>query len=230
MNGLATGVIHTGVDFELELNLRESRLQGRTSSGEQLMEPLQGQPAAKIAAGVRDFLLAAGIDDRLIPEGGRHGTNEFVGYTAECAQDMAYALNSVSAAMESFRAGIREETSPVQLWPHHFDLAMLWLPGGKVPGKDPADEEHADQQMNFGFTFGDEGIPEPYFYITAYPLPDAFPNLELPAGTAWHAEGFNGAALPYRSLIENADPHRYLLDLWNGLLAAGLKHMPATPT
>ena len=43
----------------------------------------------------------------------------------------------------------------------------------KIPGQDPADEESSDKQMNFGFTFGDEGIPEPYFYITAYPLPDA---------------------------------------------------------
>ncbi len=32
LNGLATGVIHAGVDFELDLNLRESLLQGRTST------------------------------------------------------------------------------------------------------------------------------------------------------------------------------------------------------
>ena len=79
--------------------------------------------------------------------------------------------------------------------------------------------------MNFGFTFGDEGICEPYFYITAYPLPEVFPGLSLPPGTKWHSEGFSGAILPYRSLLENANPADYLVDLWNGLLAAGRKHI-----
>jgi hypothetical protein len=79
--------------------------------------------------------------------------------------------------------------------------------------------------MNFGFTFGDEGIPEPYFYITAYPLPEVFPGLSLPSGTKWHTEGFSGAVLPYRSLLENTNPANYLVDLWNGLLTAGRKHI-----
>jgi len=79
--------------------------------------------------------------------------------------------------------------------------------------------------MNFGFTFGDEGIPEPYFYITAYPLPEVFPGLSLPPGTKWHTEGFSGAVLPYRSLLENTNPADYLVGLWNGLLTAGRKHI-----
>ena len=32
--------------------------------------------------------------------------------------------------------------------------------------------------MNFGFTFGDENIPQPYFYVTAYPMPDGLPGTE----------------------------------------------------
>lgn len=124
-----------------------------------------------------------------------------------------------------FRADIREETSPIQLWPHHFDLSILWLPGGKIPGQDPDDEENSDQQMNFGFTFGDEGIPEPYFYVTAYPLPDSLPELELPADATWHTEGFSGAIVTYRTLIETTDPAARLLDLWRVLLSAGQKHL-----
>ncbi|MFW2406025.1 MAG: DUF5996 family protein, partial [Gammaproteobacteria bacterium] len=124
-------------------------------------------------------------------------------------------------AMAEFRAGIREETSPLQLWPHHFDLSLLWLPGDKVPDQDPADEEYADRQMNFGFTFGDAGIPEPYFYVTAYPEPDGLPRVELPVGAAWHTEGFSGALLTYQTLIASRDPRGYLLDLWQRMLNAG---------
>ena len=97
----------------------------------------------------------------------------------------------------------------------------MWLPGEKIPGQDPDDEENADKQMNFGFTLGDAGIPEPYFYVTAHPLAAAFSKLPLPAGTTWHTEGFSGAVLLYRSLLQNADPCGYLLELWNGLLSAG---------
>ena len=82
--------------------------------------------------------------------------------------------------------------------------------------------------MNFGFTFGDEAIPEPYFYVTAYPLPEALPSTPLPAGTVWQSNGFSGAVLPYRSLIESEDPRAYLLDLWGGLLSAGREHMLQT--
>jgi hypothetical protein len=134
-------------------------------------------------------------------------------------------LRSVNAALGEFRAGIREETSPIQIWPHHFDLAMLWLPGEKIPGQNPDDEESSDKQMNFGFTFGDEGIPEPYFYVTAYPLPESFASLTLPRGTVWRTEGFSGAVLLYRTLIENENPGGYLVSLWNDLLSAGRQHM-----
>jgi len=225
LHGLTTGVIHAGVDFELELDLRAGLLLGRTSGGEQLQEGLRGQPATKLAAQIREFLLASGIDNRLVPDVGHHEANEFRGYSVGHTDIVAGALNSVAASMATFRAGIREETSPIQLWPHHFDVSMLWLPGEKIPGQDPDDEEYADKQMNFGFGFGDDGIPEPYFYVTAYPVPDAFPGLQLPAGTRWQTEGFSGALLRYSSLIKNGDPDGYLQDLWGGLLSAGRQHM-----
>ena len=138
---------------------------------------------------------------------------------------MHRVIGSVAAALEDFRATIREEKSPIQVWPHHFDVSMIWLPGGKVAGQDRADEEYADKQMNFGFAFGDASIPEPYFYVTAYPLPEALPAVPLPTGTAWHSDGFNGAVLLYRDLIAMSDPHAYLQELWSTLLAAGSEYL-----
>ena len=228
LNGLTTGVVHADIDFELELDLRQSQLCGRTSDGANFKAALQGQSAAEIARLTADFLLANGLSKNLVPENAI-GDEETAGvaYSAEHALSLYLTLNSVSAVMAECRAGIPEETSPIQLWPHHFDLSMLWLPGEKIAGQDPDNEEYSDKQMNFGFTFGDDGIPEPYFYVTAYPLPDGFPSLRLPAGTRWHTEGFNGAVLRYRSLIESSDPNAYLLDLWNGLLSAGREQMLA---
>ena len=143
---------------------------------------------------------------------------------------VAQAWSSVTSVLEAFRAGIREETSPIQLWPHHFDMTMTWLPGAKVPGQDVDNAEYADAQMGFGFTLGDETITEPYFYVSAYPLPDAFPTLTLPDGTRWNTTGFQAAVLTYRCLIGSRDPRGYLLDLWRGLLSAGHTYLATTTT
>lgn len=227
LRGLSTGVVHTGTDFELELDLRDSRLEIRTAAGENHSEPLVGQSAHRLAAAVSDCLAASGVDGGLaakVRDGFEHG-DAFDGYSAEQARLLAGVLGDVTAALRHLRTGIREETSPVQLWPHHFDISMLWLPGGKIAGEDPADEEAADQQMNFGFTFGDGGIPEPYFYITAYPLPEGLAETPLPAGTTWRSEPFSGAVLPYRVLAAADDSAGYLTDLFATLLAAGREHM-----
>ena len=224
--GLTSGVIHADPDFELTLNLRQSQFCVQTSTGEEFRTLLQGQPANEIARLVSDFLLGNGLAQHYLPDSASHSSaNAHTGYSAEHAYNLAIVFNFVSAAMEEFRAGIHEETSPIQLWPHHFDLSMVWLPGEKIPGQDPLDEEYSDKQMNFGFTFGDGGIPEPYFYITAYPFPDAFPGLDLPAGTSWQSDSFSGAVLTYKTLLESNDPKGYLLDLWNTLLSAGREHM-----
>ncbi len=228
LTGLTTGVVNAGANFELELNLRDNQLNAWMSDGATFVEDLHGQPTSELAIRINDFLIAGGVDDQLVPKAGEYDDVGFADYSKEHAVDIAHVLSFVAAAMADFRAGIREETSPIQLWPHHFDLSMLWLPGEKIPGQDPTDEEYSDKQMNFGFTFGDEGIPEPYFYVTAYPLPDGFERLQLPAGSRWQSDGFNGVVLPYQALIKNSDPSGYLLELWHGLLSAGREQMLAS--
>ena len=227
IHGLTTGLVSAGRDFELELDLVADRFRGYVADGGELNEPLSGRPARELADEVAEFLTGHGMDRELIPADKRRANHAhlYKEYSPGTARDLAAAFRSVTAAFNGFRAGIREETSPIQLWPHHFDLAMSWLPGEKIPGQDLNDAELSDKQLNFGFVLGDAGIPEPYFYITAYPLPDAFPDLPLPAGTTWRTDGFSGAVLLYRNLVNSTDPHRYLVDLWNGLLAAGRQHL-----
>jgi hypothetical protein len=104
---------------------------------------------------------------------------------------------------------------------------MLWLPGEKIPGEDPTDEETSDKQMNFGFTLGDTGVADPYFYVTAYPSPPALGELPLPAGARWQTQGFTGAVLAYETLREQKDPQSELIALWRALLGGGRAHLLA---
>jgi hypothetical protein len=227
IGGISTGLVQMGINFELELELGRDRLLGQVAGGGSFSERMAGRPASELAEIVRGFLIYHGIEPDRIPVDKKRESHamETPAYSAEIAETLGETLRSVNAALATFRAGIHEETSPIQIWPHHFDLAMLWLPGKKIPGQDQENEEYSDTQMNFGFTFGDKGIPEPYFYITAYPLPDVFTGLALPHGTTWHDDGFSGAVLLYRTLLETASPADYLVNLWNFLLFAGRKHI-----
>ncbi len=230
LNGMTTGVIRASgqsepADFELELDPAHSLAYFRMATGVVKGEPLRGQPADELASSIADFLVANGIDRSFIPPHQPQEELATSGYSSDIASNLAAAWSAIGATMEQFRAGIREETSPVQLWPHHFDLAMIWLPGEKIPGQDPDDADSSEKQMNFGFLFGDTGISEPYFYITAYPFPEAFPSLPLPSGTTWYTKDFHGAVLRYKDLMQSDDPAAYLLDLWNGLLNAGRQHL-----
>jgi len=225
--GLTTGLIHANIDFELELDLQADRLLAHVAGGDTMSEPLGGRPARELASAVAVFLADQGIDPSLVPTDKQRDSHNVTatGYSSDVATNLIAIIRSVSAAMNDFQAKISVETSPIQLWPHHFDLAMLCLPGGKISGQDPADEELSDQQMNFGFLFGDDFLPEPYFYITAYPFPDELADLKLPDGAEWQREGFTGVVLPYRRLLEKPEPGDYLIGLWGALLSAGIKLM-----
>ena len=131
------------------------------------------------------------------------------------------ALKEVSRIFNTFRSTLRSERSPIQLWPHHFDLAMSWFSGRLVPGKDPNDAEAAEEQMMFGFSTGDDSIPDPYFYVTAYPIPNGFPNFDMPRGVKWFNESFQGGVMMYEDYINSTDPEFALLNYFRTFQKAG---------
>ena len=217
ITGMSTGVVRANVPFELELNLLESRLVIRSGHLE-LSEPLVGQSAGNLASCLDGLLADLGVRSTDTQGAASPSETEYPGYSNDMAIRMHGALASIAGALEDLQAGIREETSPVQIWPHHFDLSMIWLPGPKIEGEDPADEEHADKQMNFGFVFGDETISEPYLYVTGYPLPESLPAADMPQPAVWQTDGFDGVVLRYADLVAQQDPYEYLQGLWTGLM------------
>ena len=216
--GLTTGVIRTDVDIELHLNMRNCTLEVQAADCSTGLE-LRGQSVDEVSVWLGDVLAEAGVNTPLKPE--RRDDREFGAFSREQSVRIQAAFASVAASLARFRAGIREETSPIQVWPHHFDLSMLWLPGDKIPDQDPGNEELADKQMNFGFVLGDAGIPAPYLYITAYPQPAGLADTDVPGSAAWHSDGFSGVVLDYAELAAMASADDYLQALWGELLGAG---------
>jgi len=222
--GLTTTAIPAGSKtYELTLDLSAHRLTANTSRGEQWQLPLRGQSSAAFCEETLAALANLGIqpdtDKSLFSD-----TNPGV-YDREAVERYWQGLSQIDAIFKQFKGELRQETSPVQLWPHHIDLALLWFSGRLVPGQDPDNEEYADEQMNFGFSPGDEGIPNPYFYITAYPLPDGLTDTPLPEDAYWHTKGFTGAVMMYETLVGADDPAEKLLNFLQTVQKAGAELM-----
>jgi hypothetical protein len=221
--GLTTTPIPYGSElFEIVLDLMTHRVIVMHSRGLRTEWRLRGQPLSQFWSELHDALAAWDIQpNALKPD----YTDAAPVYNARDAENFWRALSQVHLVLQQFQSGLRQESSPVQFWSHHFDLALLWFSGRTVPGQDPHDAENADEQMNFGFSVGDEKIREPYFYATAYPLPEHFVGAPLPAGAYWHTDGWNGAVLLYESLAAADAPDARLLDFWRTVQKRGAEWM-----
>jgi hypothetical protein len=89
------------------------------------------------------------------------------------------AFDRLQEATETFPGG------PVRTWPHHFDMASLWVLEG---------EGESMRSVGMGFSPGDGAIAEPYHYVLPWPVPAADALPDLPVGR-WHTEGFTAAVL-----------------------------------
>ena len=205
-----------GQNVELALDMVAHRLVVDSSDGWSATLPLPGQSTAGLCRWLSATFAAADID---MAAGllAAFDSEEEQAYDVHAIGRFRQAINWVDAAFKTVKGGLREETGPVQVFPHHMDLSMSWFSGRLVAGVDPADEERADEQLNFGFVTGDGSVSDAYFYATAYPTPAGWTDLQLPAGAHWHTEGWTGAVLPYAALAATDRPQELLLAFLVGL-------------
>jgi hypothetical protein len=118
-------------------------------------------------------------------------------------------LTDVATVFERHRASIDGPTSPVQLWPHNFDLALDWF-GTRTETYEEAGEVTVyPSQLNLGFYAGGET----YFYSNPWPFErDDLMGSELPHRARWHTEGWEGTLLPYAELVGEEDGLEKLAD------------------
>jgi hypothetical protein len=95
-----------------------------------------------------------------------------------------------------------EGASPVRVWPHHFDIAVLIELGAEDDR--PVDPEEA-RSVGVGMTPGDDSYPDPYWYVTPWPYPAATGLPKLPPPGAWHTDGWVGAVLGAADLVGAGD-------------------------
>lgn len=99
----------------------------------------------------------------------------------------------------------------VEIWPHHFDQALLVLL------KDSGDTE-TSTFIGAGFSPGDNFYGIPYFYVNSWPYVEEQDLAELNIGK-WHREDWIGAVLDVREIAgltgQKAQTLRFVTDVLN---------------
>jgi len=102
------------------------------------------------------------MPEHSVGQGGLFGTAN------ESFVELGRYYTSATALLDELAAS-EEGATAIAVWPHHFDLGgILFVPTEDGKKMDP---EQAPQ-IGFGMSPGDEAIPEPYFYITPWPIPE----------------------------------------------------------
>ncbi len=215
-------VAYEGGSLELALDLTQHELFVQTSRGDRTVWSFAGRSGGQMAGELAETLRSMNIEPP--KEFASFKNAPVTRYDQRAADTFLANLTSVDHVLNTFRGELRGSTGPVQLWPHHFDVAVLWFSGRLVPDADPNDEESADEQMNFGFSCGDDGIPEPYFYATAYPFPDAMRQTPLPHGARW-SESWKGSYLLMEELTRTGKGGDEVLEWLRTFHRAGVEWM-----
>lgn len=168
---------------------------------------LEDYAAPELLKNIKVWFQSRGIEMVLEEPEFISGKSVFSIEQAEAFSNALWWFERQFSAIKSSR--IDGLTSPVLLYPHHFDLAMTWF---------PYDDE---RQLSIGFSTGDEAVTEPYVYLTAYPEPAAFHETGLNGGAYWQTKDFRGAVLPYSALQSTSDSAAVLQSFAKGLFDRG---------
>ena len=114
-----------GQSLEFTLDLTAHQLAIDSSDGWSATLPLVRQSAAGLCQQISVTFAEAGIE--LEPELlEAFDGEEILPYDAEVIGRFRQGINWVDAAFKTFKGGLREETGPVHIFPHHMDVSMDW--------------------------------------------------------------------------------------------------------
>ena len=163
LHASATGLTTTpmpanGKTLELLLDCIWHCFTLKSSYGEEQHVQFQGQSIR----GVCDDLVAALLSLGASPDFDRSAFSDSgpAVYDTDAVVRFWHTFAWIDGVFKRFKGELREESGPVHVFPHHFDLSLKWFSGRTVPGADRDDEESADELMTFGFHTGDDSVPE----------------------------------------------------------------------
>lgn len=202
--GLSTGILSFGA---LELHIEQAEV--RYTFGQHLwVIELAGMSPSALRAQLLELMREAGhaLDDSVVAV----DDDEPFAFDLVLCGEYREALWRIAVAMMQLRADWFGAVTPLVVWPHGFDLSQLFFPN-HTP------DEHSEPHLNFGFSPGSAGLPRPYVYAYASPMPDGLLGAPLPSLARWHTEGWTGVVIDYDQLVARDFPDEDLLETVRGV-------------
>lgn len=192
-------------NFSLSMDLRNHYILLTNSDGAvEQMRIAEGLSATQLGEKLLGKLAEMGVEgevkrQKYEDEGPRR-------YVMEDAERYFTALSQTTRLFEKLKGQIKGESSPMQLWPHHFDLSLVRF------GKKTVATEDGDfpSQVGFGFSPPDDSQPHEYFYVNPFPYEERVTKKTLPDGASWYTKSWQGALLPYPTVAGKEDGRELL--------------------
>ncbi|GMQ86325.1 MAG: hypothetical protein BMS9Abin07_1898 [Acidimicrobiia bacterium] len=179
-----------------------------TAGGRRWTWPMDaGLTATELGDALIDAASELGLDGEC--ERGKFESDAARPYDATAAAAFYDTLLAVNGVLAEHRARLKGEISPLQLWPHGFDLSFEWFGTRVVELEEDGKMVEYPSQLNLGFYPGGE----PYFYSNPWPFDtDDLINNPLPPGSEWYVEDWQGSRLLYRELHNDPKATERLLE------------------
>jgi hypothetical protein len=150
----------------------------------------------------------------------RFDSDDATGYDAEHATRIMRALVGAHSVFERHRVSLDGPVSPIQVWPHGFDLSFEWFGTRMEPHDDGGKTTELPSQINLGFYPGGRA----YFYSNPWPFEESLLETDLPHGAEWHTEGWEGSILYHDQIAGKSNAAAMLAEF------ARAVHEAAAPT
>ena len=196
--------------FEVILDVINQRLRIESNYREPLFAALTGQSLNALCDETCSLLSDIGITPPLERPSFLDGARgKFV---AKLLLDYWKVASMVSLILNNIKKELKGEISPVQLRPDDFAVILALF--DRVV---PSGSSSLTEQIEFGFSTGDENVPEAHLYISIYPDSELIEKAADDSLLLKINEKISRAVLPYLKLIENKDPVKTAMEFFRNV-------------
>jgi len=195
--------------FEIIIDLIYQRLRIESNYREPLYIALTGQSLNALCDESCSLLVDIGIRPPLE----RPSFLEGLRGKFDAKQIKAYwhTASKVNLIMKKIRSGLKGEITPVQLRPDDFTITFARY--NDESGSNILDE----QQIEFGFSTGDEIIREAYFYVSAFPETEILEEFYGPETFVRSHGNLKITTLPLSKITNSTSPEEKILSFLEGI-------------
>lgn len=196
--------------FEVILDLSHKRLRIISNYREPLYIALTGQSLNALCDETCSLMTDIGIKPPIERPSFIEGTRGR--FDAEPLKAYWKAVTSINHILKEIKKELPKETSPVQLRPDDFSLILNWFGKGL-----PLASELSTEQVEFGFSTGNENVSEPYFYLYSFPESEILEEFTKP-GTFIRTKGnLKMAVLPLSKAIHSKFPEKTITNFFKSV-------------